>query len=105
MQTNGAGLDELKLTTLEKNKKNLHKLIINLPSVDPDTYQKRTGSVLSSRLMGNIKRATEADINTEIVVIGTKTEIDQNISAIQNMFSCKIIATKAHDVALSLIHI
>ena len=64
----------------------VERINFNLPTLSPQKFQQMTGSKLYLQSVNNIKRAIQMGFNCYIIVNGTKQEICENLSAMQNFF-------------------
>lgn len=83
--TNGSNLDERKIKLI-KDTNVIEKIKFNLPSIDRTEFNRLTGSKLFERTMTNIERAISEGFEVEIIVNGTKEEVEKNISEIEKRF-------------------
>ena len=100
LHTNGSNFSDKIINLLIKYKEKLLMVRINIPSLDPATYEKMTGNQLSQRLFKGIESLHRAGIQVELVLNGTRGEINRNLPLFYKRYSADMIsAAPSHDRA------
>lgn len=100
LHTNGSNLSERIIRLLIEYKSNINMIRINIPSLNSDIYYRMTGFQLNSKLLDRIDSLRLSGIPIELVLNGTRGEINKNLPLFYEKYPRNIIfSIPSHDRA------